>query len=276
MRLYFRRHSEWVLWALLAVLLAMVCLPIVWAVLGSFKTNAEIVGSPFSLPKSWSLDNFTGAWQMGDFSAYFGNSAVIAIGSMALVVLAACPAGYAFAQIRFPGHKWIFYLFLIGMAMPVQAIIIPLFYQLKSLGLVNTLTGVVLVSSGLALPFSVFLMRNTMKDVPKQLRESAYIDGAGEWRTFFSIVLPLARPGIVALLVFTFMSTWNDFLLPLVLLVTEDKFPVALGLLSFQGENGSNLGYIFGGTVISMIPSIVVYLIFQRQFVEGMSAGAVK
>lgn len=275
-RLKLWRNPQTFIWGILLVLLLIVTVPIFWAVLGSFKTNMDIVNHPFSLPKSWNFKNFIGAWELGNFKTYFWNSTIITIGGMVVVVLVACPAGYAFAQIKFKGNDLLFYLFLLGMALPVQAIIIPVFYQLKSMGLVDSLTGVVLVSAGLALPFSTFLMRNIMKDIPKELRESAYVDGATEWRTFFSIMLPLAKPGIVALLVFTFMSIWNDFLLPLVLLISNDKFTLSLGLLSFQGENSTNFGLIFGGTVISMIPSIAVYLIFQRQFVDGMSEGSVK
>lgn len=269
-------NPQVLLWTVLLVLLAVVTLPIFWAVLASFKTNMEIVNQPFSLPKSWSFDNYAKAWDLGNFNTYFWNTAIITLGGMLVVLIVACPAGYAFAQIKFKGNNLIFYLFLLGMALPVQAIIIPVFYQLKSIGLVDSLSGVVLVSAGLALPFSVFLMRNTMKDIQKELRESAYVDGASEWKAFFSIMLPLAKPAVVALLVFTFMSIWNDFLLPLVLLISNENFTLSLGLLSFQGENSTNFGLIFAGTVISMIPSIIVYLIFQRQFVEGMSDGAVK
>lgn len=268
--------SQVLLLMFLTISLMVIIMPILWVVLGSFKTTFEIANHPFSLPSTWNFDNLREAWELGNFKTYFINSAFITGIGMLIVFLTACPAGYAFAQMSFPGNKLLLYLFIFGWSLPVQAIIIPVFFQLKSLGLVNTLTGITLVSVGMALPFSVFLMRNTFKDVPKELRESAYVDGAGEWRAFLYIMLPMAKPGIVALMVFTFMNIWNDFLLPLVLLISEDKYTIPLGLLSFQGNNGSNYGLIFGGTLISMIPSIVVYLIFQRQFVEGMSAGSNK
>lgn len=268
--------SQLTLWIILSLLLLAITSPIFYAILASFKTNMEIFNNPFSLPKSWNFDNFINAWNLGNFQTYFLNSGFITIGAMVIVALVACPAGYAFAQLSFKGNNLVFYLVLLGMALPVQAIIIPIFYQLKSMGMVDTLTGVTMVSAGLALPFSIFLMRNTFRDVPKELRESAAIDGAGEWRTYWSIMLPLAKPGLVALLIFTFMNIWNDFLLPLVLLVSQNKFTISLGLYSFQGEQTTNFGLIFGGTVISMIPSIIVYLIFQRSFVEGMSGGANK
>lgn len=119
-------------------------------------------------------------------------------------------------------------------------------------------------------------MRNTFKDIPKEIRESAMVDGAGEWRTYFQILLPLAKPGAVALMVFTFMNIWNDFMLPYVLLDRLKKYTISIGLRAFQGENATNYALIFGGTLISMIPSIIVYLIFQKQFVEGMTSGSNK
>ncbi|ARK30138.1 carbohydrate ABC transporter permease [Halalkalibacter krulwichiae] len=230
----------------LSVLLLFMIAPIIYAVLASFKTNMEIFSSPFALPQTWSFDNIISAWHVGNFQQYFFNSAFVTIGGMALVALVACPAGYAFAQLSFRGNNLVFYLILLGMALPVQAIIIPIFYHLRGMGLVDTLTGLTLVSAGLALPFSIFLMRNTFRDVPKELRESAMIDGAGEWKTYWKIMLPLAKPGVVALLIFTFMNIWNDFLLPLVLLMSQQKYTISLGLYSFQGEMATNYALIFG------------------------------
>lgn len=271
-----RKLSQIILWTFLFLLLIFMTIPIFWAILGSFKTTFEIVNHPFSLPSSWSFDNLIEAWQVGNFQTYFLNSAFITTLGMIIVFLVACPAGYAFAHMRFHGNNLLFYLILLGLALPVQAIIIPVFFQLRQMGLINTLWGVILVSVALALPFSIFLMRNTFRDIPKELKESAFMDGASEWRTYMQVMLPLAKPGVVALMVFTFMNIWNDLLLPLVLLVTNDKFTIPLGLMSFQGETGTEYGLIFGGTIISMIPSIIVYLIFQRHFIEGMAAGSNK
>lgn len=268
-----RKLSQRIIWIVLLIGLLLTVSPILWVIIGAFKTNAEIFGKPFALPKSWDFSNLIEAWKLGNFKQYLLNSAFITSGGMFIVFLTACPAGYALAQIRFRGSNLLFYLFLLGMAIPVQAIIIPVFYQLKMLGLINTLTGVTLVSASFALPFSIFLMRNSFRDIPSEMREAAYVDGASEWRTFITVMLPMAKPGIVALMVFTFMNIWNDFLLPLVLLISDSKFTVALGLFSFQGQYVTNYNLVFGGTLISMIPSIIVYLIFQRQFISGMSAG---
>jgi ABC-type glycerol-3-phosphate transport system permease component len=268
--------SQKILWAVLLSLLFLVVAPLLWLILGVFKTNAEIFGSPFALPESWKLDNIISAWQLGNFQTYIGNSTIITVGGMLLVFLVACPAGYALAQLKFRGNQWLFYFFLLGLAVPVQSIIIPIFYQLKALGLINELLGIILVSVAIAIPFSVFLMRNSFKDIPSEMREAAIMDGASEWRCFITIMLPMAKPGIVTLMVFTFMSIWNDFMLPLVLLIDNSKYTLALGLYSFNQENVTNYGLIFGGTLISMIPSLIVYFIFQRHFTSGMTAGSGK
>jgi len=271
--LWAKRHAQKWLWFSLTLLLLVVAAPLVWVVLGAFKTNAEIFGNPFSLPQSWKLDNLIQAWELGNFKTYLWNSIFITAGAMILVLLSACPAGYALAQLNFRGSQWLFYFFLLGMAIPIQSIIIPIFLQMKSMNLINSLTGVVVVSAAFALPFSVFLMRNSFRDIPSEIREAAMMDGAEEWRAFVSIMLPMAKPGIVVLMVFTFMSVWNDFMLPLVLLISNSKFTLALGLYSFNSEQSTQYGLVFGGTLITMIPSIIVYLIFQRQFTSGMAAG---
>lgn len=269
-------NTQFFIWLILLIFLTIITMPILWVVLNSFKSNFEILNYPFSLPKTWTFDNIVEAWTLGNFGKYFINSAFITFMGMLIVVLVSCPVGYALAFMKFKGRSILFYLFLLGLTLPVQIIIIPIFFQLKSIGLVNTLWGVILVSVGLALPFCIFLMRNTFKDLPNEIRESAFIDGAGQWRTFISIMLPLAKPGLVAILIFTFMEIWNDFMLPLVLLLSDEKYTISLGLYFFQGEFATNNALIFGGTLISMIPSIIVYIIFQRQFIEGMAAGSVK
>ena len=265
--------SQTLLWIILSLLLIIMVAPIIWVVFGAFKTNVEIFGTPFSLPSSWKLDNIKSAWNLGNFGKYLWNSAYITIGGMLLVLVTACPAGYALAHMRFKGSQLLFYFFLLGLAIPVQSIVIPIFYQMKALGLINTLTGLTLVSAALVLPFSIFLIRNTFRDIPMDIREAAMMDGASEWRSYYSVMLPMAKPGVVTLLVFTFMHIWNDFMLPLVLLIENAKFTMALGLYSFNSEQETQYSLIFGGTLITMVPCIIVYLIFQRQFTSGMSAG---
>ncbi|MFC5650527.1 carbohydrate ABC transporter permease [Paenibacillus solisilvae] len=271
-----RMGTQGMLWTVLFIILLIVVAPILWVLLGSFKTNTEIFGNPFSLPSSWNWDNLYSAWNLANFKTFIWNSAVTTSSGMLIVLLVACPAGYALSHLKFKGRQLWFYFFLLGMAIPVQSIIIPIFYQLKSMGLVNTLKGVTLVSAALALPFAVFLMRNSFRDVPWEIREAALVDGASEWRLYLTIMLPMAKPGVVTLMVYTFMQIWNDFMLPLVLLVNNDKFTVALGLYSLNQEYSTQYGIVFGGTLISMVPSIIIYVLFQRHFISGMASGSVK
>lgn len=270
------QNGQLLLRIVLILLLILLVTPVIWVILGSFKSNAEILNHPFGLPASFSFHNYISAWQLGHYGKYLSNTAYITFFGLILVVVVGSAAGYALAQISFKGRDLVFYLFLIGLTLPTQTIIIPLFYQLKSLGLVNTLWGVIFSMVGLGIPFGIFLMRNTFRDLPRELRESAYVDGAGEWRTFISIMLPMAKPGVLALVIFSFMSMWNEYLLPLVILIDPSKFTIVVGLSAFSTEQTTNYSAIFAGSVISMIPIVLVYILFQRQFIEGVVAGAQK
>jgi ABC-type glycerol-3-phosphate transport system permease component len=265
-----------ILWVTLLILLSLSIMPIIWAVFGSFKTTEEIILQPFSLPSNWSFDNIIRAWTEGNFQTYFLNSTFLTLVTMLVVFIAACPAGYALAKFPFKGRNFLFYFFLAGMTLPVQSIIIPLFFQMRNMGMIDTLLGTSLVLGAVALPFSIFLMRNTFKDIPDEIKESAEMDGASEWRIFIQIMLPLAKPGISAMLVFAFLAAWNDFLIPYLLLLSKDNLTIPIGLYYFQGQHTTNYALIYGATLISMIPSIIVYLILQRQFIEGMAAGSAK
>ncbi|TVY10448.1 carbohydrate ABC transporter permease [Paenibacillus cremeus] len=268
--------TQLLLWCAMMVLLVLLVTPITWVLFSSFKDNTDIMNHPFSLPSTLSLANYISALKIGKFYAFFSNTLYVTFFGLILGVGVATLAGYAFGQIRFWGREPLFYMFLLGLTLPSQTVIIPVFYLLKSMGLINTLWGVILASVGMGLSFGVFLMRNTFKGLPKELKESAYMDGAGEWRTFLWVMLPLAKPALVALVIFTFNGLWNEYLLPLVVLIKPDKFTIAVGLTAFQSEQYTNYSIIFAGAVISMIPSIILYLIFQRQFIEGLLSGAQK
>lgn len=250
--------------------------PFAWAILGAFKSQQEIFGSPLLFPQEWQWDNFTTAWTTGRFGQYFVNSLLIALAVTVLQVAVACPAGYAFAKTKLRTFPWVFYIYLFGLTLPIQATIIPLFYQLKALGLVNTKTGLVIVIVATAIPFAVFLMRNFFRDLPDELVEAAKLDGANEWRIFWRVMLPMATPGLLALAVFAFLGAWNEFLLALLLLIDDTNRTLPLGLVRFQSEMTANYGALFAGIVLAMIPSILVYVMLQRSFIHGLSAGSVK
>lgn len=240
------------------------------------KSQQDIFGSPLLLPQEWRWDNFATAWTEGKFGSYFVNSMLIAIGVTVLEVAAACPAGYAFAKTVLRHHPAAFYVYLFGLTLPIQAIVIPLFYQLRSYGLINSKTGLTLVIVATAVPFAVFLMRNFFRDLPDSLIEAARIDGANEWTIFWRVMLPMATPGLLALAVFSFLGAWNEFVLALLLLIDDANRTLPLGLVRFQTEMTADYGALFAGIVLTMIPSVLVYIVLQRSFIHGLSSGSVK
>jgi len=250
--------------------------PILFTILNAFRTNFEIMTSPFSLPETLNFDNFVGAWRVARFDLYIGNTLYVAILNVALVVLVASPVAYAFAKLRFPGNNLLFYALFIGLSIPEQSIILSVFFRMREFGMLNSLTYMSIAMVGMGMPFAIFLMRNIYRDIPSELRESASIDGANEWYIFLRIFFPLGKAGTMALIVFTFIGSWNVFMLPLVLLISPERQVIATAIAGFGGELTVNFGFIFAAAVISMIPSLIVYLLFQKSFTDGLSVGAVK
>lgn len=250
--------------------------PFLWVIASAFKSDPEIFGSASLLPQQFNWENFYTAWTEGKFGVYFWNSLIVAVSVTVLVAAIACPAGYAFAKMRLRKHPFAFYVILFGMTMPAQAVIIPLFYQLKSYGLLDQLMGLVIAEVGLEMPFAIYLMRNFFRDLPDELIEAAVIDGAGTWGVFTKIMLPLSKPGVLALSVFSFLGSWNEFLLSLLVLVSNEKRTIPLGLVRFQNLHTSDYGVVFAGVVLAFIPSILIYVLLQKSFVRGVSSGSLK
>lgn len=262
--------------AILILCVGVTLLPFLWAIANAFKTDVEIFGSSLLLPESFSFDNFVEAWTSGRFGVYFRNSLFVAVATMAITVAVACPAGYAFAKLAVRRHSWLFYVYLFALTLPAQTIIVPLFYQMRGYGLIDSLWGLSFVLVGIGTPFGVYLMRSFFLDLPDSLAEAARIDGAGEWAVFRRVMLPLSLPGILALAVFSFLSAWNEYLLALLLLVSDTKGTIPVGLVRFTNIHSSNYGALFAGIVLSMIPSILIYVALQRSFIRGLTAGADK
>jgi len=268
--------SKSLLLAFLIVVSAVSLLPFVWVTLNAFKSNGEIFGGSFSLPQEWLWSNFEIAWTKGRFSAYFLNSVGSSIAATVIGVIVACPAGYAFAKLSASRSQLLFWAYLFGLTLPVQAIIVPLFYQLRGYGLTDNIWGLVVVLVGTGTPFAVFLMRSFYRDLPNSLLEAARIDGASEWAIFSKVMLPLSMPGVLALSVFTFLTAWNEYLLALLLLQSEGSRTIPTGLVAFANADLPQYGPLFAGIVLAILPSIAVYVILQRSFTEGLVAGSVK
>ena len=268
---------EWPFVLALAPLALLLLGPFVWLVVSSLKSEAEISrADPFSLPAEAMWHNYVDAWQIGGFGELFVNSLVNVAGVVALTLLVSAPAGYAFSKIRFPGREWLFYLLIIGLTIPIQAIVIPLYQVLFGLGLINSIWGITLAQVSNGIPFAVFLMRSFFAGVPDELVEAAKVDGASHGRILVSVMLPLATPALSALIVISALSTWNDFFLPLVVLISPSVQTLPLGLVRFASTYSSEYRLVFSGTVITFLPVIVLYVLTQRRFTEGLTQGALK
>ena len=270
------RASVWGRHAVLALFGVLSFYPILVMWFTALRPKNEAMRDPFGLPTSLYLDNLTTAWTRGRFGDYFLNSIIITVPSVIGVVMLSALAGYGIARFRFQGRMLIFYLILLGLTVPFQSVMIPLYYQLLAMGLLGTYLAVILPLIAFGLPFGVFLMQSFFEDLPVELHEAGRADGCSELRIFWSIMLPLAKPALSTLIVFQFMRSWNEFLMPLLYLQKEELRPIPLGLMFFQGAYTRDIGLIAAGVTLATVPVIVIYLIFQRQFVRGLTAGAVK
>lgn len=259
------------------LLFALVALyPVLVTAFTALRPAREVMRNPFGLPTELFLDNLVTAWTRGRFGDYLLNSAIITVPTVVGVVVLSCLAGYGISRFRFPGRNFMFYTILLGLTVPFQSVMIPLFYQLLAMGLLSTYLAVILPGIAFGLPFGIFLMQAFFEDLPRELSDAGRVDGCSEWRIFRSVMLPLAWPAVSTLVVFQFVRTWNEFLMPLLYLQNEDLRPVPLGLMFFQGAYTRDIGLISAGVTIALLPVVVIYLIFQRQFVKGLTAGAVK
>ncbi|HEY2877703.1 carbohydrate ABC transporter permease [Nocardioides sp.] len=261
--------------ALLAIWSIIVIVPFLWVVLSSFKTTKEILSSPFSLPKHWSFDNYVNAWTDAGIRHFFLNTIIVVGAALVLVMLLGAMCAYVLARFVFPGARFIYYSMLAGLTFPIFLAIVPLFFILKDGGLLNTLPGLIMVYVAFALPFTVFFLFSFFKTLPDEVYEAAVMDGAGDWRIFFQIMLPMARPGIAAVAIFNFLGLWNQFLLPVALNTDPNRYVLTQGMAEFASQAGYavNFGALFAAVVITVVPVLIVFLLFQRRLEGSVSQG---
>jgi raffinose/stachyose/melibiose transport system permease protein len=272
-----RRRSD--RWRALGLLPPLVFLlgPFLWLLASSLKTEAEIAtADPFAAPDRLMWVNYVDAWRIGSFGELILNSLANVAAVVVLMILVCAPAGYAFAKMRFRGSEALFYLLILGLTVPIQAIVIPLYQLLSGLGLLDSLAGITLAQVGNGIPFGVFLMRNFFRNVPHELLEAARVDGCGHGRILLRIFLPISAPAVLALVVISALGTWNDFFLPLVVLISPEVQTLPLGLVRFAGTYSTDHRLVFAGTVISFLPIVLLYIATQRRFTEGLTQGALK
>ncbi len=260
----------------LAVWAALIAVPLVVVVFGTFKTTAELFASPFGLPPDPDLSNYTEVLSGGGLRTAFVNSVLVTASSVLLTLAIASLAAYGIARI--PGWKgWLIFGFLIlGMSVPAQANMIPQYVLFTSLGLTNSLFGLVLINIVVTLPIAVFILTGFMRTLPRELYEASSMDGSGPWRTYASIIMPLSVPSLAATAIFLFVIHWNELLYPLLFINEPEKRTIPLALLSFQGEFLTDYPLLFTGVIIASVPIVLAYLFLQRYFIAGITAGASK
>ncbi|CDX45814.1 Binding-protein-dependent transport systems inner membrane component [Mesorhizobium sp. ORS 3359] len=261
---------------LLAVNAVIMIYPLFVMVASSFKTNAEIFSSPLSLPTHFSTANLEKVWTETNFVRYLANSVGITAASVALILMFSTLAGYAIARYRFRLSSLVLMFFLSGMTVPLKLAIIPLFIQLDTLGLVDSYLGLVLVYVAMGIPSAVFIMTGFLRTLPRELEESARMDGASELRIMWSIMLPLARPALVIVAIQNAVPIWNDFFFPLVLITSDNLKTLPQGLTVFVGEFTTDWGVLFTGLTLAALPITVLYIVLSKQFISGITQGAVK
>jgi N-acetylglucosamine transport system permease protein len=265
-------HTVLTIWSLLVIV------PLVWVIMSSFKTSSEIFASPFALPSSLNFINYVNAWTTAGIGSFFFNSVIVVLGALFVTMLFGSMSAYVLARFSFPGSRILYYLMLAGLTFPIFLAIVPLFFVLRGIGLLNTLPGLILTYAAFAFPFTVFFLFAFFRSLSKSISEAAAIDGAGEWRTFFSVMLPMAKPGLATVAILNFVGLWNQFLLPVALNTNRDNYVLTQGMAAFASQAGYSVdfGALFAAVVITVIPVLIIYLIFQRQLQGSVSQGTNK
>jgi N-acetylglucosamine transport system permease protein len=253
-------------------------LPLIWAVMSSLKTDKEILNHPWSPPASPQFENWARAWTTASIGRYFFNSLIVVGGALLLTMLLGSLVAYALARYQFRGNRLVYYTFVAAMFFPVFLALVPLFFVVRQLGLLGTYPGLILVYTAYAVPFTVFFLHSFFRTLPTEVAEAAFLDGCSHGAVFFRVMLPLARPGLVAVGVFNFLGLWNQYLLPLVLNPDPDRYVLAQGLAALSVSQGydSDWSGLFAGLTIATLPVLVAYVAFQRHIRAGMTAGAIR
>ena len=277
------------------ILAFLFAFPLYWIITGAFKTGREINSTtPVWIPTEWDLGNFQRLFSKRSaplFDLTFGkyiitgptvpaairwliNTVFMSVASMLITCLTAAMAGYALAKKRFIGRGVVFSLVVCAMALPKQVILIPLLREMSSLGLYDTIWAVIFPIVGW--PFGVFLLKQFAEGIPTEMTEACRIDGASEWRTFTDVMFPMIKPGVGACAIFTFINSWNDYFMQLIMLTSNKNLTISLGIATMQGESSTDYGLLMAGAALASVPIIIVFLVFQKYFTKGITMGAVK
>lgn len=247
---------------------------LVWS--AAFKTKADLIDNVLGLPKVLHFENIKRAWEQGRFGIYYKNSIIVVIPVVLGTILLSITNAYAFAYFKIPGKEIVFGLVLLGMTIPMEVVIIQLYYHLQTLGLLNTLTGLILAQIGMGIPFGTFFLRGTLRELPRSLVEAAEMDGAGTLTILTKILVPMSSAAIMTLIVFFFTWTWNEFLLTLVVIISDNLRTLPVGMAFFQGKYTGDTPLIAMGATLMTLPILILYIVLQKYVISGITAGALK
>ena len=262
--------------AVLAVVAAVVLIPLLATVVGGFKDLGELRTNPFGLPAVWQWQNYWGILANHRYWQVIGNSLTIALITVVLTLICSSLAAFAFAHLHFFGMRYLLNYLLLGLLFPAATAILPLFIKVRDLGLLNTYWGVILPQVAFGLGMSILLLRNAFKQLPGELFDAALVDGCGYFRYFIYVTLPLSRPILSTVGVIIFVASWNNFLLPLIILNSDAKYPWPLGLMVYQGQYSTNWTLVLAFVTLTILPAVLMFIFAQRHIVAGLTAGAVK
>ncbi|GAC1560242.1 MAG: carbohydrate ABC transporter permease [Herpetosiphon sp.] len=277
-----RLAGKTLIFTILCIWAVIVIFPMLWSVMTSFKTDREIFFSPWALPSSLVTANFVRAWTTARLGEYLVNTLLIIVPALFFTLLFSAMASYVLARFEFRGRTAITYIFLIGMIFPLFLALVPLYFVMRQLHLLDTFHGLIMVYVAFSLPFTIFFLTNFFRTLPKELGEAATIDGANQYEVFFRVYLPLAKPGLITMGIFNFLGQWNQYILPNTLMITNESnrthYGLSQGLYFLQSKQfyQSDWSGLFAAVTIVMVPTLVVYVIFNDRIESGMTAGAVK
>lgn len=275
----------------LVVMAFSILIPVIWVFMSSLKTNPEFYQNPWKLPKSFYIENFKDAWQAANMGEFFLNSVIVTFLGLAILLLIALPAAYILARMEFRGKSLVQTILKAGLFVNLSYIVIPIFMLLRDVDRMVNKSGILsggfmlnnrfvlaLIYAATAIPFTVYLLTNFFSSISKSYEEAAYIDGAGYFRTMVDIMIPMAKPAVITVVLFNFLSFWNEYILALTLMTDESKKTLPVGLINLQqaARGAANYGRLYAGLVIVMIPTLIMYILVQKQLTEGMMVGGDK
>lgn len=271
-----KRIKSTLIWTLLTLYGILTLYPLFWLFISAFKTNAEFINTPFGLPANWKTENFSKAWESAKMGTAFSNSVIVSACSLVLTLFVAALAAYVLSRFKFSFKAVIMAFFVVGMLIPIHSTLVPLFILMKQMSVLNTYWALIFPYTAFALPTAIFILTAYLVGIPKEIEEAAYMDGTGLWGVFFRIMLPVSLPALSTVIILSFLHFWNDFSFALVFISKSSLKTLPLAVANFADGYQTDYSLTLAAMTIAVIPTVIIYLIFQEQVMKGMTAGAVK